>query len=70
MYILLCLPYETYYFSLLFISINCFAQFSKTHYIPPLTAQNNLAGIIICIFPHQVLLPLISESLRTEMEAL
>jgi hypothetical protein len=38
-----------------FISINCFAQFSKTHYIPPLTAQNNLVGIIICIFPHQVL---------------
>lgn len=26
----------------LFCSINCFAQFSKTHYIPPLTAQDNL----------------------------
>jgi gliding motility-associated-like protein len=26
-----------------FLSISCFAQFSKTHYIPPLTAQNNLA---------------------------
>lgn len=25
-------------------SISCFSQFSKTHYIPPLTAQNNLAG--------------------------
>jgi hypothetical protein len=42
-YVLLCLPYEN--ITLLFftfISINCFAQFSKTHYIPPLTAQNNL----------------------------
>ncbi|MFB0910273.1 MAG: IgGFc-binding protein, partial [Flavobacterium sp.] len=28
----------------IFISINCFAQFSKTHYIPPITAQNNLVG--------------------------
>lgn len=26
-----------------FLSITCFAQFSKTHYIPPLTAQNNFA---------------------------
>lgn len=26
-----------------FLSISCFAQFSKTHYIPPLTAQTNLA---------------------------
>ena len=25
-----------------FASINCFSQFSKTHYIPPITAQNNL----------------------------
>jgi gliding motility-associated-like protein len=30
-------------FFFIFISINCFSQFSKTHYIPPLTAQNNLA---------------------------
>jgi gliding motility-associated-like protein len=27
-----------------FISINCFSQFSKTHYIPPLTCITNLAG--------------------------
>ncbi|SEA46013.1 gliding motility-associated C-terminal domain-containing protein [Flavobacterium gillisiae] len=27
-----------------FLSISCFAQFSKTHYIPPITAQNNLVG--------------------------
>lgn len=27
-----------------FLSINCFAQFSKTHYIPPLTCGTNLAG--------------------------
>jgi gliding motility-associated-like protein len=27
-----------------FLSISCFAQFSKTHYIPPLTAQDNLVG--------------------------
>ena len=27
----------------IFLSISAFAQFSKTHYIPPLTAQNNLA---------------------------
>ncbi len=26
-----------------FISLSCFSQFSKTHYIPPLTAQNNFA---------------------------
>ncbi|MFE3867924.1 T9SS type B sorting domain-containing protein [Flavobacterium sp. LS2P90] len=26
----------------IFLSINCFAQFSKTHYIPPLTANSNL----------------------------
>jgi len=26
-----------------FFSISCFSQFSKTHYIPPLVAQNNLA---------------------------
>lgn len=25
----------------IFLSINCFAQFSKTHYIPPLTASSN-----------------------------
>lgn len=30
-------------FFFFFISISCFAQFSKTHYIPPLTAQNNMA---------------------------
>uniref|UniRef100_UPI0030CA474D IgGFc-binding protein n=1 Tax=uncultured Flavobacterium sp. TaxID=165435 RepID=UPI0030CA474D len=30
-------------FLFVFLSISCFAQFSKTHYIPPLTAQNNLA---------------------------
>lgn len=28
---------------LFFLSANCFAQFSKTHYIPPLTSQNGLA---------------------------
>ncbi|TDD98603.1 T9SS type B sorting domain-containing protein [Flavobacterium cellulosilyticum] len=27
----------------LFIALSCSAQFSKTHYIPPLTTQNNLA---------------------------
>ncbi|MFV5685569.1 T9SS type B sorting domain-containing protein [Flavobacterium sp. GB2R13] len=27
-----------------FLSITCFAQFSKTHYIPPLTCGTNLAG--------------------------
>ena len=27
-----------------FLTINCFSQFSKTHYIPPLTCNNNLAG--------------------------
>jgi gliding motility-associated-like protein len=27
----------------IFLSLNCIAQFSKTHYIPPLTAQNDLA---------------------------
>jgi gliding motility-associated-like protein len=27
---------------ILFFAMNCFAQLSKTHYIPPLTAQNNL----------------------------
>lgn len=27
-----------------FLSISAFAQFSKTHYIPPITAQNNLVG--------------------------
>ncbi|WP_339921638.1 T9SS type B sorting domain-containing protein [uncultured Flavobacterium sp.] len=27
-----------------FLSISCFSQFSKTHYIPPITAQNNLVG--------------------------
>lgn len=26
------------------MSINCFAQFSKTHYIPPLTCQTSLVG--------------------------
>ena len=31
------------FFLIFFISINCFAQFSKTHYIPPLTAQSNMA---------------------------
>ena len=30
-------------FFFIFISISCFSQFSKTHYIPPLTAQNNMA---------------------------
>ncbi|MFV8269801.1 T9SS type B sorting domain-containing protein [Flavobacterium sp. GT2N3] len=28
----------------IFLSISCFAQFSKTHYIPPLTCATNLAG--------------------------
>ncbi|MFV8325465.1 T9SS type B sorting domain-containing protein [Flavobacterium sp. ZS1P14] len=28
----------------IFLSIGCFAQFSKTHYIPPLTCATNLAG--------------------------
>jgi len=28
----------------IFLSISCFAQFSKTHYIPPLTCTTNLAG--------------------------
>lgn len=28
------------FFLLLFLSISCFAQFSKTHYIPPLTASS------------------------------
>lgn len=28
----------------IFLSISCFAQFSKTHYIPPLTCAANLAG--------------------------
>jgi gliding motility-associated-like protein len=28
----------------IFLSIGCFAQFSKTHYIPPLTCSTNLAG--------------------------
>jgi gliding motility-associated-like protein len=31
-------------FFLIFISISCFAQFSKTHYIPPITAQNGMAA--------------------------
>jgi gliding motility-associated-like protein len=30
-------------FFFVFLSISCFSQFSKTHYIPPLTAQTNLA---------------------------
>lgn len=30
-------------FFFLFLALSCFAQFSKTHYIPPLTTQNNLA---------------------------
>jgi gliding motility-associated-like protein len=34
---------KTLYILFTFISISSFAQFSKTHYIPPLTAQNNLA---------------------------
>jgi len=29
---------------LVFASINCFSQFSKTHYIPPITAQNGMAA--------------------------
>ncbi len=29
---------------LLFCTINCFSQFSKTHYIPPLTSVTGLAG--------------------------
>jgi hypothetical protein len=33
---------KLYLFSLLFI--NKLFQFSKTHYIPPITAQNNLVG--------------------------
>lgn len=28
----------------LFLSINCFAQFSKTHYIPPLSGSSNVAA--------------------------
>ncbi|MFV5691834.1 T9SS type B sorting domain-containing protein [Flavobacterium sp. LT1R49] len=28
----------------IFLSIGCFAQFSKTHYIPPITAQNGMAS--------------------------
>ncbi|MFV5695578.1 T9SS type B sorting domain-containing protein [Flavobacterium sp. LB3P122] len=28
----------------IFLSIGCFAQFSKTHYIPPVTAQNGMAA--------------------------
>ena len=31
------------FFFFVFLSISCFAQFSKTHYIPPLTAQNFIA---------------------------
>lgn len=29
------------FFFFIFLSVNCFAQFSKTHYIPPLTASSN-----------------------------
>lgn len=29
---------------LVFLTINCFSQFSKTHYIPPVTCNTNLAG--------------------------
>ena len=31
-------------FLFIFISINCFAQFSKTHYIPPLSGSNSVAA--------------------------
>ena len=31
------------FFFFIILSISCFAQFSKTHYIPPLTAQTDLA---------------------------
>lgn len=34
---------KTLLFFFVFVSISCWAQFSKTHYIPPLTAQNTLA---------------------------
>ena len=34
---------KTLLFLFTFLSISAFAQFSKTHYIPPLTAQTNLA---------------------------
>ncbi|WP_396171787.1 IgGFc-binding protein, partial [Flavobacterium sp.] len=34
---------NVFLFAILFTSLGCFAQFSKTHYIPPLTAPNNLA---------------------------
>ena len=29
---------------LVFLTINCFSQFSKTHYIPPITSNSNLEG--------------------------
>ena len=35
---------KTLLFFFALLSINCFSQFSKTHYIPPLTCANNLAG--------------------------
>ena len=28
----------------IFASINCFSQFSKTHYIPPLSGSNSIAA--------------------------
>ncbi len=31
-------------FFFIFLSVSCFAQFSKTHYIPPITANTNLVG--------------------------
>jgi gliding motility-associated-like protein len=34
---------KIFLFAILVTSLGCFAQFSKTHYIPPLTAQNNMA---------------------------
>ncbi|MDD2673382.1 MAG: T9SS type B sorting domain-containing protein [Flavobacterium sp.] len=35
---------KTLLFLFILFSISCFSQFSKTHYIPPLTCSNNLAG--------------------------
>lgn len=34
---------KTIHLFFIFITINCFSQFSKTHFIPPLTSQTNLA---------------------------
>ena len=35
---------KTLHILFILFSLNCFSQFSKTHYIPPLTCANNLAG--------------------------